>query len=68
MYAGGTNEGNESLSYFSKWGFYASIYDLGNGVKSEIDKLLKTNIHEIHVLLAIRNDTMKLKYKIQKQK
>jgi hypothetical protein len=65
VYSGGTSEGNSALGYFNKWGFYATVYDLGDGDLEKVDKLLNTNIHKVHVLLAIRNDTMKLKHKIQ---
>ena len=68
MYSGGTNEGNSALGYFNKWGFYATVYDLGNGNRREIKELLQTNIHELHILLSVRNDTMKLKHKIQNTK
>jgi hypothetical protein len=67
VYGGGTSEGNSALEYFNKWGFYATLFDLANGNKSELDILLQTNIHEIHTLLACRNDTMKLKHSIQTQ-
>ena len=65
VYSGGTSEGSSALDYFNKWGFYATLYDLGGGNLFEIKKLGKQNIHEVHVLLAIRNDNMKLKHKIQ---
>jgi len=68
VYSGGTNEGNTALNYFNKWGFYATVYDLGEGDLDRVDKLLSTNIHKLHVLLSIRNDTLKLKHKIQNQK
>lgn len=68
VYGGGTKEGVDALDYFNKWGFYATIYELGNGDLFKIDKLLKENIHKTHVVLACRNDTMKLKHKIQTQK
>ncbi len=68
VYSGGTSEGNSSLEYFKKWGFYDTVYDLGESNIDRVDKLLDTNIHKIHVLLAIRNDTMKLKHNIQNQK
>ena len=65
VYGGGTNEGSTALDYFVKWGFYASLFELGNGDLFEIRKLGKANIHEIHVVLACKKDTMKLKHKIQ---
>ena len=68
VYEGGTSEGVKALDYFSKWGFYASIYELGNGNHFEVKKLLEENIHEIHVTLAIRNDTNKLKSELSKPK
>ena len=68
MYGGGTSEGAIALNYFEKWGFYASIYDLAKGNHFEIDKLLKENIHNLHVTLAIRNDTNKLTAELSKPK
>jgi hypothetical protein len=68
VYGSGTSEGVSALDYFDKWGFYASIYELANGDLFKIDKLLKENILKTHVVLACRNDTMKLKHKIQTQK
>ena len=68
MYAGGTSEGNNALDYFNKWGFYATLYDLADGSLINLDRLLVTDIHKLHVMLAIRNDTMKLKHTIQNQK
>jgi hypothetical protein len=68
IYGGGTSEGAVALKYFNKWGFYASIYDLADGKHFEIQRLLKENVHKIHVTLSIRNDTNKLKAELSKPK
>ena len=68
VYGGGTSEGVKALDYFAKWGFYASIYELGNGNHFEVKKLLNENVHELHVTLAIRNDTNKLTAELSKPK
>tara|TARA_R110000782_G_scaffold124681_1_gene216161 strand:- start:254 stop:490 length:237 start_codon:yes stop_codon:yes gene_type:complete len=68
VYGGGTSEGVDALNYFEKWGYYATIFDLAGGDLFKIDRLLKESVHKTHVVLACRNDTMKLKHKIQTQK
>ena len=68
MYGGGTSEGIAALNYFNKWGFYASVFELAEGKHFEIDKLLNENIHKLHVTLAIRNDTNRLKAELSKPK
>tara|TARA_R110000787_G_scaffold29293_1_gene79423 strand:+ start:165 stop:428 length:264 start_codon:yes stop_codon:yes gene_type:complete len=68
VYGGGTSEGGDALNYFNKWGFYASLYELGEGKHFEIKRLGGENIHELHVTLSIRNDTNNLKHKIQTKK
>ena len=68
MYGGGTTEGSVAIKYFDKWGFYASIYELAKGDHFYIKKLLKENIRKLHVTLAIRNDTNKLKAELSKPK
>jgi hypothetical protein len=68
VYGGGTSEGVDAKNYFEKWDFYATLYDLAGGDLFMIDRLLKENIHKTHVVLACRNDTMKLKHRIQTKK
>lgn len=62
---GGTSEGDASLDYFKRWGWYATLVELtntneeGTGDILKLKKIMNLNIHEIHVFLSHRIDKQK---------
>jgi hypothetical protein len=68
VYGTGTSEGNQAVDYFTKWGWYATLNELAKGNILKFDKILKMNIHEVHIFLAHKNDLSKLKASLRKPK
>lgn len=68
IYEGGTSEGADAVTYFSKWGWYATIKALAKNKPWKIKKITDMNIHEIHTFLAADIDEKKFKHKLLTQK
>jgi hypothetical protein len=68
VYGGGTSEGQQASDYFAKWEWYSTIYALAKGNILKFDKVLKLNVHEVHVFLAHKMDLQKLKAKLRQKK
>lgn len=68
IYDGGTSEGAEAVTYFSKWGWYATIKVLAKNKPWKVKKITDMNIHEIHTFLAADIDEKKFKHKLLTQK
>ena len=67
IYEGGTSEGSTASNYFRKWGWYATIDELAKGNILNYKKIVKLNVHEIHLFLAHKIDKMKMKASVMKQ-
>lgn len=68
IYSGGGSSEEMASSFFEKWGWYATIFDLAKGNILKIDKVLDKNIHEFHLFLAHKIDKQKLKERLMKSK
>jgi hypothetical protein len=53
------------LDYFIKWGWYPSILKIAKGDFLKIDKVVKSNIHKVHVFLAHKIDAQHLKKELR---
>lgn len=49
-----------------KWGWYATIVELARNDINKIEKVLKKNVHEVHIFLAHKIDKQKLKAQIMR--
>jgi len=67
IYNSGTSEGNDSLEYFKKWNWYATIVELSNDDLHKVKDTLKLNVHEAHLFLAHKIDKMKMIHKVHTQ-
>ena len=67
MYEGGTSEGRNASDYFSKWGWYSTLYELAGGKPWKFDWVLKWNVHEMHVFMAHKKELKRLKAKLRKK-
>ena len=68
IYGSGTSEGDGALSYFEKWGWYATIESLAKGNILKMDKILDKPHGETLVFLAHRIDKQKLEAQLRKRK
>lgn len=68
IYAGGTSEGKVASNYFEKWGWYATIDELAKGNLLKYEKVLKLNVHKIHLYLSHKIDKQKLKAELMRPK
>jgi hypothetical protein len=68
IYSSGTSEGDGALSYFEKWGWYATIYALMKPMRMTMEKILNKDAGETLLFLAHWLDRQKFMASQRKKK